>query len=148
MDGIFLQYFAELFRLIRLLASKQPDESGAIDMLVSEDTTGDKPKGASRPCTRCDQVETLHQTSRDEVPVIGSSDSSVAFACAIRQRWLTWRRALSFYPSLAIAADIILVLQGTCASPPSAQNTPPSAVPKTANTRRLRCTKCGALRSP
>ena len=29
--------------------------------------------------------------------MIGSSDSLVAIACAIRQRWLSWRRAISSF---------------------------------------------------
>jgi hypothetical protein len=76
--------------------------------------------------------------------VIGPSDSSVAHRMRHPAKMLSWRRAISFYPSLAIAADSILVLQGTSASPPSAQNTASSAVPTTANARRLKCTKCGA----
>jgi hypothetical protein len=43
---------------------------------------------------------------------------------------LSWRRAISFYSSLAIAADSILVLQGTSVSPSAAQNPPSSAVPE------------------
>jgi hypothetical protein len=41
---IIRQLKAELFGLIRLLASKQPDKSGVMDTPVPKNATDDKPK--------------------------------------------------------------------------------------------------------
>jgi hypothetical protein len=81
--------------------------------------------------------------ARNEHTSIGLSDSSVAHRMRPPAKMAELEKG-DLFLSFAIAADSILVLQGTSASPSSAQNTASSAVPTTANARRLKCTKCGA----
>jgi hypothetical protein len=101
--------------------------------LVIENTTADKPK--TKLLSRVRGVIRLkHYTLRAERRYC---DWIKRFIRCHRMRHPVKMAELEmgdlFYPSLAIAADTILVLQGTSASPSSAQNTPSSAVPKTAN---------------
>ena len=119
-------------------------------MLVPEDATEDKSKNkAAPPSTQCDQSKTLQLTHRENDIVIRSSDSFVSLSMRHPAKMAELEKG-----------DLFLFFARHCCRQHSrfagnfrvavraAQNTASSAVPTTANARRLKCTKCGAVRSP